>query len=118
MYTLTVTIGRNVWGSDPADQSRWSTPMGAGRWDEFKDAARRAVVITHGLPDFEEAHEGVSSWDGVDEESFKFMGAYEPENFKYDRDELRLELAMLATRFHQDAIAVVFGRSELVKPLY
>ena len=117
-YNLTeVRIGRNI----------KNEPMAKGRWVRFQDdivASLRFFAGTVEADEFwTEVHHGSGTWDGVEEES-AVVTLYWSEHGLNDADALvRIALADLendasifATRYEQDAIAVVHGgRSTLVK---
>jgi hypothetical protein len=110
MFTLTITIGRNI--ND--------VPMGEVDWSFFKletAAAVEAYRHLHANPEaiVVEIHNGFGYWDGKPEESWK-IALIGDRLMDQDSKALRLELARLAATYKQDAIAFVPARSELVYP--
>ena len=101
MYSITVTIGRNV--SD--------VPMPEQRWRAFEQDVQELLSRATGAST--ETHRGVGSWEGVVEESTKVtLLADSPLNVNIGY--IRVNLADLARLYDQDAIALTIGESELV----
>ena len=101
MYSITVTIGRNV--SD--------VPMPEQRWEEFEQDVQELLSRATGASI--ETHRGVGSWEGVVEESTKVtLLADNPLNVNIGY--IRVNLADLVRLYDQDAIALTIGESELV----
>lgn len=106
MYSTTITIGRNV-GDEPMSDDEW--------W-RFRQTARLFMVETFGTEIAMEWHDGFGEWNGVQEDSYKVtaLSDYAPTRGQVER--FREFLPGLAAKFHQDALAVTFGHSELITP--
>lgn len=99
-----VTIGRNI----------GRVPMALPDWATFSTAVRdRLAWHLEGATVTE--HDGTGDWEGVREESVVITAYGAPVTLNA-QILLTRDLATLARNFEQDAIAVTFGRSVLVKP--
>ena len=103
MPTVIVNIGRNI----------GTTPMSPRRWRAFR--AEVGMVLESACGDlYTRDAVGKGGWDDglgwVPEASAVWVGAIAPENLP----DLKLRLASLLERFHQDAIAVTVGDTEMV----
>jgi hypothetical protein len=102
--TVTVTIGRNIGGSD-------AVPMADHLWQEFR-ALTGSTLANLLAPDFSASYDGVGEWDGVKEDSTLFVASGVTSTATSET--LRLVLETLARKFGQDAIALTIGQTELV----
>jgi len=112
--TVTVTIGRGV-GND--------SQLSVSDWDDFKDAVDDALTV-YLNPGAQVVFkgEGQGIWEGVEEVAYTVVVAGWVDRPYYitngdDTTSSALLLSWLGTlarRFDQDAIAVTFGRTELV----
>lgn len=112
MFSITVTIGRNVTTSHP-HPARAGRPLTLTEWSDFQADVRlalgNAVVNSADI----EAHYGKGAWGGVEEDSFK-VTALVSDMALVSAGALRRELASLAKEYGQDAIALTIGLSDLI----
>lgn len=117
MHSLTITIGRNYSSTSAAAILKGAAPirpLSTGNWAAFQSTIHDLLASWEGTV---EQHNGIGTWDGVEEESAKFT-LLTP--FAFDSTMLRgikHELAWLAKVYHQDAIALTVGESKLITPL-
>jgi len=127
MQSVTVTIGRNV----PSQYVDLATRAGLvdgptaalsdQAWADFTE------LVVEALKDFEsqvgglestwiETHDGIGSWDGVEEQSRKITLLYETDGMPIgiERTQLAIALASARSGYYQDAVAVSFGDSTLI----
>lgn len=111
MFTITLTIGRNLGKAAGTDQGK---PMDDARWAAVQREAETLLRAFVGTADsWTETHIGIGEWEGAAEESAKIMlGAADLTGTAA----LRAQIAWLADLTQQDAIAVSVGFSELVTP--
>ena len=118
MYSITVTIGRNAPVLDPtlaqydeATGERIVAPMSDVQWATFEDEVQE--LLSRATDGAIETHRGVGVWGGVVEESTKVTLLVDnPLNVNVGY--IRVNLADLARKYQQDAIALTIGESELV----
>lgn len=106
MKTVTITIGRNVpqvWGGQIA--------MDAEGWAGFRNDVQTLLENTHAVI-YVAGALGRGEWQGVEEENATYVASVEPERLS----ELRDTLSLFADRWHQDAIALTVGDTDLVEP--
>lgn len=102
MQIITVTIGRGA--EDKA--------LKGSDWHAFRVSTMKALkAFDHQAV---EAHKGWGVWQGETEESFKATILRDLPMSVWDLKRLKAELATLAEKFEQDAIALTVGESELI----
>ena len=124
MYSLTVTIGRNV--PDMHDQrddvtgERIQAPMPLVHWETFVDEVAELLTsfaVTDN-PEFDEdaveVHYGRGVWDGVEEDSAKVTLLSHGTLNASENRRLNKVLTNLRHKYNQDAIAVTTGTSTLI----
>ena len=126
MQSVTVTIGRNV----PSQYVDLATRAGLvdGPTSALSDQAWAdfTELVVEALKNFEsqvgglestwiETHDGIGSWDGVEEQSRKITLLFESESIPaLERTALAIALASARSGYYQDAVAVSFGDSSLI----
>lgn len=105
LHSYTVTIGRNV----------GDKPMSDEMWTMFQDHAFSllASYVTHN-GDVVESHKGVGVWHGEVEESCKVTLLAIHSLADAQLADLKRGLSYYAAGYHQDAIALTIGQSELI----
>ena len=103
MYSITVTIGRNV----------GDVPMPEQRWEEFKRDVQGTLANYADPSDQAEYADGHGVWGYVPEQMHKrtLLSNYEPDEAAMMN--LSRELSELARFYDQDAIALTIGTSTL-----
>lgn len=104
MYSTTITIGRNV-GDEPMSDDDWTI---------YRQEMRYLVVDAFGYKIAAEWHDGVGEWYGIQEDSYKVTALTEQAPTAEQLNYLRGRLSRYAGQFHQDAIALTLGHSELI----
>ena len=106
--TVVVTIGRNI------DDK----PMSDAMWYQFKlDAWQAVSKVFKGKIEFAELHDSDHAmWNGVLEESHKIQVFFTSHTAVTPReyDKVVKNLSNLKIKYTQEAIAVTWGRSQLV----
>ena len=98
MATCILTVGRNIQG----------VPMSDERWAEFRsDLSGLVYESAKDIFTYEALGHGL--WDGVREDSVTWV-------FSPYGEVRRSDIARLAAKYEQDAIALVMGESELIAP--
>lgn len=120
MYSVTVTIGRNVTRPEPASPNSvltYAEPMPDEQWTQFKADVIATVddpALRRNQDATIETASGIGVWHGESEPNFKVTSLT---NHTWDEDALnilRRSLSELARHYDQDAIALTIGTSELV----
>lgn len=100
MKTYTITMGRNI----------KTNPMTLDQWNGAKSFLER--IVKDSADEIYTMHaEGYGLWDGMKEESVSFTFGMETPS-----DLLRAQLRLACEIYQQDAIALVVGETEFVKP--
>ena len=106
MLQVQVSIGRNTSPGIPLPKIAWynfQRDIGEALWENVAGAAQ-----------WEEVHTGTGSWDGQTEESAHITVL---DVFWLDREALTRDLASIAKRYGQDAIALTVTEPELLSRL-
>ena len=103
MIAAYVTIGRGA----------GNRRMGALEWVLFQDDVATVLKFAGTDPIEVVAHAGSGEWEGTSEDSFIQGYVYSSD---VRAEQLRADLARLAKLYHQDAIALIMGDSELIEP--
>ena len=105
MATCILTVGRNVQG----------VPMSDERWSEFRsDLSDLVNEWADEIYTYEALGHGL--WDGVREDSVTWVFSAYAEDCSTHFRFRRQDIARLAAKYGQDAIALVRGESELIAP--
>jgi len=97
--TVTISIGRNIDGR----------PMTDDRWESFRDAVSEALAWEVATT-YVDGALSTGSWQGAPETSATWVASLSESQLPT----LRIRLRILARRFHQDAIALTVGATELL----
>lgn len=104
MYVYTITIGRNV----------GDVPMPDEQWHAFQQDVNSIIGNVADPGGFFERHTGIGVWSLAPEQSHKQAFGQDEPLTDLDLHNVRVNLAELARRYQQDAIALTIGQSELI----